>query len=92
MAQFSVFTSDPDKLHLSQSSSGHLRRSSKLSSGRTKLNTKTSSGRTKLDWSKWTYQCTRLPKEIYSLVAYFNPDVLGYYGLLSSSMKELNPC
>jgi len=48
MAQFSVFNSDSQKLHLSQSSSGHLRRTSKLSSGRTKFNTKTSSGRTKL--------------------------------------------
>jgi len=38
MAQYSVFTSDPEKLHLIQSSSDHPRRSSKLSRGHTKLN------------------------------------------------------
>jgi len=49
MAQYSVFTSDPEKLHLAQSSSDHHRRSSNLSSGRTNLN---------LQNRQWTYQAS----------------------------------
>ena len=83
MAQYSVFTSDPEKLHLAQSSSDHHRRSSNLSSGRTNLN---------LQNRQWT----RLSREIYSLVAYLNPEILGYYGSLSLPHERikllLNPC
>jgi len=38
MAQYSVFTLGPEKLHSNQSLSDHPMRSSKLSRGHTKLN------------------------------------------------------